>query len=207
MANNQLGLGGKALCKSAGCLDLVAQLWHSHTTMRKIKQSKKHIGNVTLAAEAGSYSLTGSAALISISKPFFIHGDACAVAGVDSMDLNNWIQRGVIHFGTMIVGRRVYSIIDLVKLCVIGHLARTLTLKPTYGAAIAESVLPRATEIAALDKNGELIHRHHSDSYSQYLIAWVEPEKAMLGFVTTGVALQGWTAQWFAGRRMHYHLR
>jgi hypothetical protein len=150
--------------------------------MRKVKQSKKlagvgvqvaDIGNVTLAAEAGSYSLTGSAALIS---PFFLHGDACAIAGVESMDLNNWVQRKVIDFGTTIVGRRVYSIIDLVKLRVIGDLARTLTLKPTFAAAIAESVLPRATEIAALDKNGELIHPVHSDSYTQFLVAWVEPE-------------------------------
>lgn len=108
--------------------------------------------------------------------PFFIHGEACAIAGVDSMDLNNWVQRGVIDFGTTIVGRRVYSIIDLVKLRVIGDLARTLTLKPTFAAAIAESVLPRAKEIAALDNNGELIHPVHPDSYTNYLVAWVEPE-------------------------------
>jgi len=168
-AGPALGLGGKALWKSAVRLDLVAQLWHSRTTMAK--QSKKQvadIGNVTLAAEAGSYSLTLPAALTS---PFFIHGDACAITGVDSMDLNNWIQRKVIDLGTMIVGRRVYSIIDLVKLRVIGDLARTLDMKPTFAAAIAKNVLPREY---ALDNKGKLIHHHHSDS--EYLIAWVEPE-------------------------------
>jgi hypothetical protein len=109
-----------------------------------------------------------------IRSPFFIHGDACAIAGVDSMDLNNWVQRKVIDFGTMIVGRRVYSIIDLCKLRVIGDLARTLTMKPSFAAAIAEMVLPRATEIAALDNNGNLVHR--SDGDPHYLLAWVEPE-------------------------------
>lgn len=112
----------------------------------------------------------------SLISPFFIHGEACAIAGVDSMDLNNWVQRKVIDFGTMIVGRRVYSIIDLVKLRVIGDLARTVAMKPAFAAAIAESVLPRATEIAALDNNGKLIHRHDPDGDPQYLIAWVEPD-------------------------------
>lgn len=112
----------------------------------------------------------------SLISPFFIHGEACAIAGVDSMDLNNWVQREVVDFGTTIVGRRVYSIIDLIKLRVIGDLARTLTMKPTFAAAIAESVLPRATEIAALDNNGKLIHRHQSDGDPQYLVAWIEPD-------------------------------
>jgi hypothetical protein len=129
-------------------LDVVTQLGHSQATMRHER---------------------------SLISPFFIHGEACAIAGVDSMDLNNWVQRKVIDFGTTIVGRRVYSILDLVKLRVIGDLARTLTMKPTYAAAIAESVLPRATEVAALDSKGQLIHRH-PDGDPQYLIAWVEPE-------------------------------
>jgi len=131
-------------------------------------------GNVILTATAGSYELTGSPA--TFITPFFIHGDACAITGVDSMDLNNWIQRKVIDFGTTIVGRRVYSIVDLVKLRVIGDLARTVTMKPTFAAAIAESVLPRAMEVAALDGRGKLIHRHPPDGETNYLVAWCEAE-------------------------------
>ena len=29
---------------------------------------------------------------ISLSEPFFIHGEACSVTGIDSKDLNNWIS-------------------------------------------------------------------------------------------------------------------
>lgn len=108
-------------------------------------------------------------------QPFFIHGEACAITDVSTADLNNWTFRVGINLGTMIVGRRVYSIIDLIKLRVIGDLARTLNMKPSFAAAIAESVMPRATQIAALDNNGKLIHRHADDPH--YLLAWVEPDK------------------------------
>ena len=112
-------------------------------------------------------------------KALFIHGEACSITGVDGKDLNNWIQREVIDLGTMHrSGRRLYSILDLIKLCVIGDLARVLGMRPAFAAAMAESVMPRAAEIAALDDDGELKHRgYHGKDSPQYLVAWAEPDK------------------------------
>ena len=91
-----------------------------------------------------------------------MHGEACAIAGVNSMDLNNWVQRKVIDFGTTMVGRRVYSIIDLVKLRVIGNLARTSSSSPHSLLQSPNGCFRARREIAALDNNGKLIHRHDS---------------------------------------------
>jgi hypothetical protein len=119
---------------------------------------------------------------ISLNEPLFIHGEACAVTDIDTKDLNNWVQREVINLGVMHrSGRRLYSIIDLIKLRVIGDLARTLGMRPAFAAAMAESVTPRAAEIAALDDEGELKHRGYSGKDTpQYLVAWVEPDKDKL---------------------------
>jgi hypothetical protein len=116
---------------------------------------------------------------VELDEPLFTHGEACAVSGVDSKDLNNWIQRAVIELGTMHrSGRRLYSIIDLIKLRVIGDLLTTVKLLPASAAAIAKLVMPRAAEIAALDDDGELIHRgYHGTETPQFLAAWVEPDK------------------------------
>ena len=85
----------------------------------------------------------------------------------------------MIELGTMHrSGRRLYSIIDLIKLRVIGDLARTLAMRPAFAAAMAENVMPRAAEIAALDDKGELEHRGYDGKDTpQYLVAWIEQDK------------------------------
>jgi hypothetical protein len=115
----------------------------------------------------------------SLIEPLFIHGEACAVTGIDSKDLNNWVQREVIKLGTMHrSGRRLYSIIDLIKLRVIADLSTFLRVRPAYAESVVESVMPRAAEIAALDDEGNLKHRgYFGEDTPQYLVAWVERDK------------------------------
>jgi hypothetical protein len=114
-----------------------------------------------------------------LSEPQFTHGEACSVSGVAGKDLSNWTQREVIDLGTLHrSGRRLYSILDLIKLRVIGDLARSIALQPSFAAAMAENVMPRAAEIAALNDDGELKHRgYHGNVSPHYLVAWVEPDK------------------------------
>lgn len=119
--------------------------------------------------------------VISLTDPLFIHGEACAVAGIDPKHLNNWVQRDVIALGEMIDGRRRYSIIDLIRLRIIADTAHFLKAGPAFGNAISEMVLPRAAEVAELDADGELKFDgygdgHYAGEFPQYLIAWSEPE-------------------------------
>lgn len=116
---------------------------------------------------------------IDLEEPWFVHGEAAEVAGVAKKDLENWVQRQIIDLGTMHrSGRRLYSVIDLIKLRVIGDLAQFLGMRPGFAAAVAESVMPRAAEIAALGDDGELLHRgYYGKDTPQYLIAWAVPDK------------------------------
>ena len=110
---------------------------------------------------------------IRLDEPLFIHGEACAVTGIESLTLNNWVQREVVMLGKMHRSkRRLYTIIDLIKLRVIADLARTLKLGPSFAEAISQSVMPRAGEVIEALSKGKLDH----DGEEQLLLAWAEPE-------------------------------
>jgi hypothetical protein len=116
---------------------------------------------------------------IKLQDPIFSFGDATQIAEMEAGLLNNWLAREIIDFGTMNrSGRRMYSIVDLIKLTIIAELNRTLQMRPTFAAAIAESVVPRALEIAALDENGKLKFKEYRglDDEPHFLIARAEPQ-------------------------------
>lgn len=120
---------------------------------------------------------------INLNEPLFIHGEACTVAGIDGKSLNNWTQREIISLGQMHrSGRRLYSILDLVKLRVIADLARILKMGPSFAEAISQSVMPRAGEVFAALAKGKF--REAKDE-AQFLLAWAEPETDKFSVVRT----------------------
>lgn len=116
---------------------------------------------------------------ISLTQPTFVHGEACKITGVAPMTLLNWSQRdnpGERVPGTVVGGRRLYSIIDLIRVAIVANLASYLKMGPAFGLNVADMVEPRASEIAALDENGELKYRgYHGDESPHYLIAFAIP--------------------------------
>ena len=78
---------------------------------------------------------------IQLEEPQFTHGEAVAITGVPSKTLNNWTQRGIVHVGTLHrTGRRLYSLLDLIELTIIGELADMVAMPVANAAAIAKEV-------------------------------------------------------------------
>lgn len=107
---------------------------------------------------------------IRLDAPLFVHGEARSLTNLDRYILNSWIDRKVVNLGTKNrTKRRLYSIIDLIKLRVIADLAQVLKMSPSFAVAISESVLPRAQEVAANPIES-------AKGEAQYLVAWAEPK-------------------------------
>jgi MerR HTH family regulatory protein len=78
-------------------------------------------------------------------EPQFTHGEAVAITALPSTTLNNWIQREVVRVGTMHrTGRRLYSLVDLIELKIVGELTELVAMPPANAAPIAKEVRERA---------------------------------------------------------------
>ena len=94
---------------------------------------------------------------ISLTQPSFTHGEACEISGVRSADLYNWIHRGIIDPGAKRrSGRRLYSIIDLIKLRVLGDLTHVIGMRPAFASAILDGVVRDLQRTFLADSAGDL---------------------------------------------------
>lgn len=95
--------------------------------------------------------------LFDLKATQFTHGEAVEIAGVPSKTLNNWTHRAVIDIGAMHrTGRRLYSILDLIELKIVGELAEMTQMPPTQAAAVAKWARTRTLELSTRDSEGKL---------------------------------------------------
>ena len=102
-------------------------------------------------------AITGNSPL-NLLEPMFTHGEAVKVTGITSRTLSQWQQRNIASdVGEMHrTGRRLYSILDLVELRVIGDLVSITSMQPSIASAAARYVRERALELSERDENGTL---------------------------------------------------
>jgi hypothetical protein len=82
---------------------------------------------------------------INIYEPQFTQKEACEVARVDSGTVNNWIERRHVRLAEIpdrrLAGRRLFSIVDITFLAVMGVCTRDLGMAPTSAVEWASSVV------------------------------------------------------------------
>lgn len=116
---------------------------------------------------------------INFTDPQFTHGEAVEVSGVPSKQLNNWIQREVIHVGEMHrTGRRLFSPVDLLMLKIMGELTQMVGMPPASAADLASYAVKRASEMSERDDSGMLKYKGlmGEGNNRAYLVTWFDGE-------------------------------
>lgn len=114
---------------------------------------------------------------INLYEPNFTHGEAVEVSEVPSKILNNWIQRGVIDLGEKHrTGRRLFSVMDLIELKVMGQLNLSISVTPKIAAFLAGYARRRAEEMLERDEQGSLLYKGLQEEERQYLVAFFHGE-------------------------------
>ncbi len=109
--------------------------------------------------------------LIDQNEPQFTHGEAVEITGVPSLTINNWRQREIVELGTMHrTGRRLYSMLDLMELRVVGELSEMVKMPVAKAAAAGSWVRDRAFWMSERDETGELRYRGTKHEVRDYLI-------------------------------------
>ncbi|WP_374330450.1 MerR family transcriptional regulator [Aestuariivirga sp.] len=112
---------------------------------------------------------------IHIDEPLFVLSEASEITRVPVKSINNWTQREVISIGTMQrTGRRLYSILDLCQLRVMGDLSSVVNVIPGHAAAIAEYVRKRGFERTERDEDGKLRWTGTKHGTRNFFLVWNE---------------------------------
>ncbi len=114
---------------------------------------------------------------IDLTEPQLTHGEAVEITGVTAKTLNNWTAREVIDLGIMHrTGRRLYSIVDLIQLKIVGELSHMVQMPPAHAATVGRYAIKRFLEMARRDEDGKLIYKGPAVEVRHFLIIWFDTE-------------------------------
>ncbi len=98
--------------------------------------------------------------LIDFTGAQFSHGEAVEITGVPSKALNNWTTRKVITLGIRRrPGRRLYSILDLIQLRIVGELWHSIQMPPASASALGNYAIERLLELYRRDEKGQIVYK------------------------------------------------
>ncbi len=121
---------------------------------------------------------------IGLEDTQFTTAEIVEISGVPDKSIRNWLHRGLLEVGEIhFSGRRLYSLVDAIRLTVMQSLTNRVPLKPTDAVDAAELLVRYVLKHAPVDHHGRaLLDLRDTPISRAYAIAIVDG-KARAGLI------------------------
>lgn len=113
---------------------------------------------------------------IDMSEPQFTQKEASQISGLPNKTINNWIDRGYLQLSTIggrvIPGRRLYSIMDMIRMAVMCECNALASVPPSGLTEISNNIIHQVWTETERDGNGQLVR-----GASSYYVVHHDTEK------------------------------
>jgi hypothetical protein len=110
---------------------------------------------------------------IRLAEHQFTLADAAFLSGVSDMSIRNWMARDVLDIGRKhVLGRWLFSLLDILKLCIMHDLAVRMAFNPRHVAGVAGVAVTIALDSATRDPSGGLLDAADGTRPNKNIVIW-----------------------------------
>ena len=107
---------------------------------------------------------------IDLSEPQFTQKEASEISGLPNKTINNWLDRGYLKLsaigGRVIPGRRLYSILDMIRMAIMFECNALANVPPSGLTEISDHIIQQVWMETERDIEGQRVR----EAYSYYIV-------------------------------------